>query len=157
MHFYLNFRNWLEKRRLWEAFIYLFFGGLATIVNFTSFFVAQDVFQFGLIISNSLSWFAAVLFAFITNKLWVFHSKTDSYVAFFKEFSKFIFYRVVSYFMDMGCMIILINGLAVGDFWSKLITQVIVVIANYIFSKVFIFKGDGTKAVRLEKDTFDEK
>lgn len=141
MKLYTRFRTELEKRKLWEIFIYLFFGGLTTIVNFVAFFIARDLLHLSLVPSNTISWLAAVLFAFVTNKLWVFHSKTETPGELAVEFGKFIFYRILSYVLDMGAMLLLVNVLHVGDFWAKLITQILVVIANYLFSKLFIFKG----------------
>lgn len=151
MKLYNRFRTELENRHLWEVFIYLVFGGLATIVNFASFFIAKDIVHFDLIVSNTISWLAAVLFAFVTNKLWVFHSKTETPAELAVEFGKFIFYRILSYVLDMGAMLLLINVLHVGDFWSKLITQILVVVANYVFSKLFIFKNK-SEVVILEEN-----
>jgi hypothetical protein len=56
------------------------------------------------------------------------------------EFAKFIFYRVLSFGMDMACMYLFIDMLHTGNLIAKIITQIVVVVANYIFSKVFIFK-----------------
>lgn len=140
MKVYWKFRHELEKRHLWEVFVYLFFGGLATVVNIVTYLLAKEVLGLDLVWGNSLSWIAAVLFAFVTNKLWVFHSKTDSWLALWIEFGKFIFYRLLSFVMDMGLMILLIDVLQMNDLLAKIITQVVVVVANYLFSKLFIFK-----------------
>ncbi|GAA2900178.1 GtrA family protein [Enterococcus pseudoavium] len=140
MKIYHTFKNYLIEKRLWEVFIYLFFGGLTTIVNIVTFTISYQVLQLSWPISNTISWVFSVLFAFVTNKLWVFHSKTANFGALVWEFSKFIFARVVSFGMDMATMFIFIDLLHTGNLVAKLITQVVVVIANYVFSKVFIFK-----------------
>lgn len=140
MKIYHTFKNYLIEKRLWEVFIYLFFGGLATIVNIVTFTLAYQSFHLSWPVSNAISWICSVLFAFVTNKLWVFHSKTANFGALVWEFSKFIFARVVSFGMDMATMFIFIDLLHTGNLVAKLITQVVVVIANYVFSKVFIFK-----------------
>lgn len=57
-----------------------------------------------------------------------------------EEFGKFLFYRIVSYGLDMGAMILLIQGLHSNEYVAKIITQILVVLANYVFSKLFIFK-----------------
>lgn len=152
MKLYNQFRTELEKRHLWEVFIYLFFGGLTTVVNFVVFFLAKDLAHLSLVPSNTLAWIGAVLFAFVTNKLWVFHSKTETPAELAVEFGKFIFYRILSYVLDMGAMLLLINVLHVGDFWSKLITQILVVVANYVFSKLFIFKNN-SEIVIVEEES----
>ncbi|WP_127848666.1 GtrA family protein [Lacticaseibacillus hulanensis] len=122
-----------------EIFWYVFFGGLATVVNFASYFLAKDVLGQGMAISNTFSWIMSVLFAFVTNKIWVFHSHTEGFIDGILEFGKFVFYRLLSYFIDMGCMLLLIEAMGVGDFLAKLFTQIVVVVANYVFSKLFIF------------------
>ena len=140
MKIYYAFRTYLEEKRLWEAFIYLFFGGLATIVNIVTFSISFQVFQLSWPVSNAISWICSVLFAFVTNKIWVFQSKTDSIKGLTWEFSKFLFARIVSFGMDMACMYLFIDLLHTGNLFAKIITQVVVVVANYFFSKVFIFK-----------------
>ena len=141
MKYYLQFKTKMKRRHLWEVFIYLFFGGLATVVNFVIYFFARDAFNLNLFNSNSISWLAAVLFAFVTNKLWVFKSESENFFELIIEFGKFIFYRIVSYGLDMGMMFLFVDSLEIADFWAKLITQVVVVIANYLFSKLFIFNS----------------
>lgn len=71
---YRQLKGYLEAKGYWEILVYLFFGGLATIVNFVSFALARQYFDLSMALSNSISWFCSVLFAFVTNKLWVFHS-----------------------------------------------------------------------------------
>lgn len=140
MKIYHAFKNYLIEKRLWEVFIYLFFGGLTTIVNIVTFTLSYQILQLSWPISNTISWVFSVLFAFVTNKVWVFQSKSENFKDLIWEFSKFIFARVVSFGMDMATMFIFIDLLHTGNLVAKLITQVVVVIANYIFSKVFIFK-----------------
>lgn len=139
MKIYVQFKSYLESKGYWEVFTYLFFGGLATIVNFVSYAIAQQIFQLSMPVSNTISWICSVLFAFVTNKVWVFQSKSPSYTHLFIEFGKFVFYRIVSYGLDMGAMILMINGLEMNDYVAKIITQILVVLANYVFSKLFIF------------------
>lgn len=156
MKLYTRFRTELEKRKLWEVFIYLFFGGLTTVVNFVAFFIARDLLHLSLVPSNTISWLAAVLFAFVTNKIWVFHSKTETVGELAVEFGKFIFYRLLSYAIDMGMMLLLVNIVHLNDFWAKMITQIFVVVANYLFSKLFIFKGNQNAPIVEEYDATKE-
>ncbi|MCF1617257.1 GtrA family protein [Tetragenococcus koreensis] len=128
-----------EDKRLQEIITYLFFGVMTTAVNFVTFFLARNLFIWNLVISNTFSWVLSVLFAFATNKKWVFKSKTTSSRHFFSELSKFFFYRIVSFGIDMGCMLLFIDGFHMGEFWAKLVTQIIIVVANYVFSKFLIF------------------
>ncbi|EOS7999517.1 GtrA family protein [Enterococcus hirae] len=141
MNFYYRVRQFLEEKGYWEIFIYLFFGGLATVVNIVTFAIALQMLHLSMPIANTISWICSVLFAFVTNKLWVFHSKSPNFFHLVIEFSKFLFYRILSYGMDMGSMLLLIQVMHTNDYVAKIITQVIVVVANYVFSKLFIFKG----------------
>ncbi|AOF49002.1 putative teichoic acid glycosylation protein [Tetragenococcus halophilus subsp. halophilus] len=133
-----------EDQKLQEIIAYLFFGGMTTVVNFITFFLARRLFGWNLVISNTLSWIFSVLFAFATNKRWVFKSQTTSMRQFFSELSKFFFYRIVSFGIDMGCMLLFVDSLNMKEFWAKLITQIIIVVANYVFSKFFIFTQKNT-------------
>ncbi|GCF92360.1 teichoic acid glycosylation protein GtcA [Enterococcus florum] len=137
---YLKFVDYLKEKNLWEIFVYLFFGGLTTVVNIVVFALFHEGLKWGWPTSNAISWVASVLFAFVTNKIWVFHSKTETFGELLIEFSKFLVARIVSFGLDMGSMYVLIDLLTIGNFIAKLITQVLVVVANYVFSKVFIFK-----------------
>ena len=140
MKAYLQIKKFLEEKGYWEIFVYIFFGGLATVVNFVTFALALQVFGFSMVVSNTISWICSVLFAFVTNKIWVFHSKSPNFWHVLEEFGKFLFYRIVSYGLDMGAMILLIQGLHSNEYVAKIITQILVVLANYVFSKLFIFK-----------------
>lgn len=141
MNFYLKFKHELEKRHLWEVFIYLFFGGLTTLVNIIIYFIFREWIKTNYIMANIIANMIAILFAFITNKVWVFHSRTGNIKELIVEFSKFVFYRLLSFGLDMISMMICIDMLQTGDLFAKLFTQVLVVIANYLFSKLFIFNS----------------
>lgn len=140
MKIYQAIKKYLEEKRLWEVFIYLFFGGLATVVNIVTYAMAFQLFHLSWPVSNAISWICSVLFAYVTNKVWVFQSKTGNFKELAWEFGKFVFARVVSFGMDMICMYLFIDMLHTGNLIAKIITQVVVVVANYVFSKVFIFK-----------------
>jgi putative flippase GtrA len=123
-----------------EMISYLFFGAATTIVNMGVFFICTNLFSIDYKLSNAIGWFLSVLFAFFTNKYFVFSSKHESIGDFFKEMFLFYWYRVLSFVIDMGMMIVMIDYLHISDFWAKLITQVVVIVLNYFFSKFFIFK-----------------
>jgi len=125
-----------------EIIAYLFFGGATTLVNIIVFFVCQDFFGLKYTISNPISWFLSVLFAFYTNKYFVFASQHNSRSAFFKEMALFYWYRALSFVIDMGLMVLFIEKLQFPDLWAKVITQVVVIVLNYFFSKWLIFKKE---------------
>lgn len=89
------------------------------------------------LISNIIAWFFSVLFAYITNRIWVFESKSPEIL---KEMSLFFGGRIFSGVVDTVLMYLFIDVLVIGDFISKIVVQVIVIILNYIFSKLIVFK-----------------
>lgn len=129
-----------------EVINYLVFGVLATIVNFISYYIFARVIAIDEVISSGLSWFCSVLFAYITNKLFVFDSKTETKKALLKEFVSFFLARVISGALcDVGTFAIMVKVIHINDIVSKIVTQVMVVIVNYLFSKFFIFKDNKNK------------
>ena len=117
----------------------MFFGGCTTLINIISFYLLRKI-NINLDISNVLAWIISVLFAFITNKKIVFQSNNTNKSKTGKEFISFIFFRVVSLVFDILFMRLLVNVLSINEMISKIISNVIVIIINYIFSKIFVFK-----------------
>lgn len=123
-----------------EVILYLVFGVLTTIVSFVSYYFCSDILQIHYLISNIISWVLAVAFAYVTNRIWVFESKSDNLSEVLKEMFTFVNCRLLSGVIDMGVMFLLVDALHLNDLYAKLFTQVIVVVLNYIFSKLIIFK-----------------
>lgn len=130
----------LKTHHLWDVFTYVFFGGLTTVVNIVVFAGTTHI-GVNWQAANFLAWLLSVLFAFITNKLWVFNSHTESFAGLIWEFGKFMFARVVSLGIDYACMFLFINALSWSNMVAKLLTQVVIVVANYAFSKFIIFRN----------------
>ncbi len=120
-----------------ELIMYVIFGILTTVVNFVVYFFFARFLNVNYLISNILAWFFSVLFAYVTNRIWVFESNDPNIL---KEMSLFFGGRIFSGVVDTALMYLLIDVLAVGDLISKIIIQVIVVILNYVFSKIIVFK-----------------
>ena len=129
--------SWYNKYS--EILWYGFFGVLTTLVNIIS-FALLDKTGLNVYFSNLLAWFFSVLFAFITNKLFVFDSKDFTFRVFFKELVSFFFFRIVSLGIDMAGMYVCLETIKLNKMISKIIVNVVVIIANYVFSKLFIFK-----------------
>ncbi|MGN0535818.1 MAG: GtrA family protein [Eubacterium sp.] len=139
-----------------EIISYVFFGVLATIVNLVSFklfdaILGADLYLF----TNVISWVITVIFAYFTNKLWVFESKSWKLSVVMREMVGFFGARLFSLgveeaglwlmlddkALDMGGLTIDIFGIVIdGNMIAKIIMQVVVVILNYVFSKLIIFK-----------------
>ena len=124
----------MELKR--ELFWYVVFGVLTTVVNILSYLLFARIFNVNYIYSNIIAWFLSVLFAYITNRIWVFESKSSNII---KEAFYFFAGRIFSGVLDTGLMYVFIDLLSFGDEFSKIIIQVIVVIVNYVLSKYVVF------------------
>ena len=124
-----------------EIINYLVFGGLATVVNFVTYFIVARLMGIDEVLSSGISWFFSVLFAYITNKLFVFESKTDGIKAVLIEMGSFFLARIVSGILcDVGTFALMVKVFNINDLFAKVVTQVMVVIVNYVFSKLIIFR-----------------
>lgn len=128
---------WYHKYK--EGLLYLFFGGCTTLVNIISFAILR-LFKIDVYISNGIAWILAVLFAFVTNKIFVFESKGKTKKETLREMISFFGFRVLSLLFDMAIMYLLIDIIHGNEIVAKVVSNVVVIILNYIFSKVFIFK-----------------
>ena len=120
-----------------ELILYVFFGTLTFFVNVIVYFIFEDLLGVNYIISNIFAWFFSVLFAYVTNRIWVFESKSTKIA---KEMALFFGGRIFSGAVDTGLMYLFIDILTIGDLISKIVVQIIVVILNYVFSKLIVFK-----------------
>ena len=109
----------------------VYYGSVFTILNPSNAFQLQ--------IANILSWISAVTFAYFANRKYVFESR-DSHV--YTEILRFYLSRVGTLLMDMGIMFVGVTLLSMNDKIVKLVVQVIVIVANYVFSKLFVFTGE---------------
>lgn len=132
-----NHTSWYNKIR--EIVWYCFFGVLTTLINIISFYLLDKT-GMNVYINNFIAWFLSVLFAFITNKIFVFNSKSMKKSVIMKEIISFFFFRILSLGIDMAGMYICISLINLNKMLSKILMNIIVIIANYIFSKIFIFK-----------------
>ncbi len=125
-----------------EIINYLIVGVLTTVVSLGVYYVCVLTFldpnqAIQLQAANVISWIAAVTFAYFTNRKFVFESKNPDML---KEASAFVGARVATLLMDMLCMFIMVTCMGLNDKIAKLVVQVIVTVANYIFSKIFVFR-----------------
>lgn len=123
-----------------ELILYLFFGGLTTLVNWGLYALLADVLAIPYLWATAIAQIAAILFAYVTNRTWVFESKVKGAKGILLEMASFFACRGVSFVLDLGCMYVGVDLLHIDDMWMKLIANVIVVIVNYFFSKLLIFR-----------------
>lgn len=129
-------------KKLWynQGLRYLFFGGCTTLVNLVIFNVLVYTFHINYTVSNIISVIAAILFAYVVNKLFVFSSSCSSWKEVFLEFYRFVLGRLSTMFIEVGGVDVLVQFIGQAKWLAKLETQVIVVIVNYFISKFLVFK-----------------
>lgn len=131
-------RSLVEK--YWDVITYLFFGVLTTVVNYIVYLPAYNLLGLSASVSNVISWAVAVAFAYLTNKPFVFKSHDWSRATVIPELTKFVSCRIASGAMETAILLVTVDILGWnGNVW-KLLTQIMVVILNYVFSKLIVFK-----------------
>ena len=127
--------DWIKLDR--ELVLYVVFGALTFFVNLISYFFFANLLGINYLVSNGIAWFLSVLFAYVTNRTWVFESKSPDIL---KEMSLFYGGRIFSGVVDMFLMYAFIDLLVFDGSISKIVVQIIVIVLNYIFSKLIVFK-----------------
>jgi putative flippase GtrA len=132
-----------ELYKKYAMFIrYVVIGVATTAVNMVVYFALHHM-GMNYLIANTIAWFASVVFAFFTNKQIVFKSAYTTKKAFVRELVSFFTLRGVSLAMDDGLMFVFISLMGMPSWVAKVITQVVVIISNYIFSKlIFVNKEE---------------
>lgn len=147
--------NWIKYMltKYREIISYLIVGGLTTVVSLGVYYACVFTFlnpdnPVQLQIANIISWIAAVTFAYFTNRKFVFVSKNQNML---KEATAFFAARIGTLLMDMGIMLVFVTILGFNDKVMKLVVQVVVTVANYIFSKFLVFNKKEIKETEETK------
>lgn len=119
---------------------YLFFGVCTTAVNVVVYGILSHALGLGIMFSTIVAWIAAVLFAYLTNRKWVFDSNAKKFTSQLREFVSFFLCRIVTGIVDWGCMFVFVNIFLCNDVFIKIISNAVVIIMNYVASKWIIFK-----------------
>lgn len=122
-----------------EILLYLIFGVLTTVVNIVVYYISAELLDIHYLISNALAWFLSVLFAYITNRKYVFNSHNENII---KEMISFFGSRLATGVLDMTLMWALVNYHLLNDMISKIVVNVIVIVLNYVLSKLVVFKSN---------------
>ena len=125
-----------------EVINYLIFGVLTTAINLLTYFLLTTIWLdvtkiIELQIANIISWVVAVIFAYFTNRKYVFDSKNNNKL---KEIFSFFIARLLTLILDMIIMYLGVNILLLNDKFIKIISQILIIVSNYILSKLFVFK-----------------
>ena len=123
-----------------EALLYLFFGVLTTMINLVVFYLFTKLISLDELIANIIAWIIAVLFAYITNRIWVFSSHCATKAEFFKEFISFYGGRVFTLLVEEGILLVFIKFLSLNALVVKTVAQIVIIILNYVISKLLVFR-----------------
>ena len=140
----MNVLNLIKKYK--DILLYIIFGIATTVVNFTVYTIFVKFLSQDMTFSNFISWVVSVSFAFVTNKVFVFSSTSFKAKVLFKEMSTFFTSRIITGIIEIVFPTVLFDlGLnselfGIKGFWAKAIVNVVIIILNYVFSKLFVFK-----------------
>ena len=119
---------------------YLFFGVLTTVVNYLVYLPCYNLLGWSAAVSNGIAWGVAVVFAYLTNKPFVFKSNDWSAKTVLPELAAFLSCRVGSGLLETGIIFLTVDCMAWNGNAMKLVTSVLVVVLNYIASKLLVFR-----------------
>jgi putative flippase GtrA len=134
----MDFKGLYEKNK--DMIPYAIFGVLTTVVNIAVYWLIAHPLEFAVMPSTIIAWIAAVLFAYITNRRWVFNSEAHTTQEIVREIVTFFAFRLGTGVVDWACMFVFVDILSFNDVVIKFIANVIVIILNYVASKLIIFK-----------------
>ena len=129
-----------------EAVLYLVFGGFTTLINIVVYAVCKHAIGIDTIPSNVAAWILSVAFAYVTNKIFVFESRTVGAMALIKECLSFVWCRLATGIMDMVIMYVTVDMFHWSDMIMKILSNVLVIVLNFVFSKLFIFAKKADEA-----------
>lgn len=134
--------NWAVGmyRKYQEGIDYLFWGGVAFVLSMVLFYIFANVMMIEEQIANVITWIICVIFTYFTNRIFVFKSKTSGTKAIIKEFTEFTSARLATLVLENVVLFICIDLLLWHNMIAKLIGQFLVIVSNYVLSKLWIFK-----------------
>ena len=130
-----------------EIINYVIFGVLTTLVSLVTYYLCSKVFHIYYLVSSVISFIISVLFAYVTNKIYVFKSDAQGSKV-LKELFSFVSSRILSFIIENVILVILVSVIKLDDMISKTIVQIIVIILNYILSKLVFLRSKNEKKVK---------
>lgn len=134
----MNFKLLYEKYK--DAIPYMLFGVLTTGINILSYWILAHLFNWRVMESTVVAWAIAVMFAYLTNRKWVFESDKTEKREILKEMFSFVLCRIMTGVIDWICMYFFVDVMNFNDVFIKFVSNVVVIVLNYLASKCFIFK-----------------
>jgi len=122
-----------------ELILYVFFGGLTTVVNFIV-YTAIFCLGFHYLAAQVIAWAAAVAFAFVVNKLFVFGDHDKSARGLLRQIGQFVGVRIASGVLETALLWLMVDVIRMGEIVAKIPVAVLTIVINYVASKLFIFR-----------------
>ncbi|MBO5210046.1 MAG: GtrA family protein [Lachnospiraceae bacterium] len=132
--------GWDMYKKHEEGINYLIFGFLAFVLNYVLYFIFESLLHMNYMLATAFSWVLTVVFAYWTNHTFVFKSKNEGASGLFKEFASFISARIATELLELLLMYLMVDLAGINSYIAKLVGQTIVIITNYVLSKIWIFK-----------------
>jgi len=123
-----------------DMILYIFFGGCTTLINILVYFVCARAFSMGTAAANIAAWVLSVLFAYATNRTWVFHSTERSFSGILREMAGFFASRAATGALDIGVMYLSVDIMHFPDMAMKIISNIVVIVLNYVLSRLLVFR-----------------
>jgi len=133
-----NIKKWILEHQ--KIISYAVIGGFTTIVSYVSFYLFSYVIGIEVNIANIISVIAAVIFAYVGNKFFVFHSHCETSQGLWREMLTFFLSRAATIVLEIAGVFILATLIGLGNMLSKVLASIIVVILNYVISNRYVFK-----------------
>ena len=135
----------IEKlmKKYWDVIPYLFFGVCTTVVNVMAYWICTHPLSLKTMVSTIIAWILAVLFAYVTNRKWVFRSEAHEVQDICKEMASFFGCRLATGIVDWLSMYVSVELLSANDVFVKIAANILVIVLNYVASKLIIFKRRG--------------
>ena len=137
----------IKNDKIREIIAYLIIGFLTTVINLLVYYVCTNYFLnpekiINVEVANIIAWIIAVVFAYVTNRVIVFRSKNDNVV---NEGVKFFLGRIFTLLLELVLMALMVSVIRMNDKVAKIICQIVIIVGNYLISKIFVFKNKNNK------------
>ena len=125
-----------------QIILYGIVGGITTLINIIAYWACTRVLYIPVVASTVIAWIVALIFAYWANRKFVFHSTVNTFSGIIKEASEFVGFRIITGLLDVIIMYLFVDVFGFYDVIVKTVSNIIVIILNYIASKIIIFKGE---------------
>lgn len=125
-----------------EIILYLIFGIVTTLLNIVVYYICAHPLDMEVLSATVIAWILSVIFAYVTNKMWVFESRDIKWKVIVREIGFFFLARIATGFLDVSLMYVFVELLKWNDMFVKVGSNILVIVLNYVANKLLIFKRE---------------